>query len=95
MISSLRLRLTVTVLSNDVRGDFMNKALIGKILNALAIILFGVMTAVVGYNYASMECSIAHQGASAPAYLALFSGIPFLILIALCLIISRVLKEKK
>lgn len=73
----------------------MNKALIGKILNALAIILFGVMTAVVGYNYASMECAIAHQGTSAPAYIALFSGIPFIILIALCLIIGRVLKEKK
>ena len=73
----------------------MNKALIRKILRALAIVLFGVMTAVVGYNYASMECSIAHQGASAPAYIALFSGIPFLILIALCLIVGRVLKEKK
>ncbi len=73
----------------------MNKALIRKILHALAIIFFGVMTAVVGYNYALMECSIAHQGASAPAYIALFSGIPFVILIALCLIIGRVLKEKQ
>lgn len=73
----------------------MNKALIRKILNAVAIILFGVMTAVIGYNYAAMECSIAHQGASAPAYIALFSGIPFVILIAICLIIGRVLKEKR
>ena len=73
----------------------MNKALIRKILNVLAIVLFGVMTALVGYNYAAMECSIAHQGASAPAYIALFGGIPFLILIAICLIISAVLKEKK
>lgn len=95
MILSLRLQLTVTALSNDVRGDFMNKALIRKILRALAIVLFGVMTAVVGYNYASMECSIAHQGASAPAYVAFFSGVPFVALIAICLIIGRVLKEKK
>ena len=73
----------------------MNKALIRKILNALAAILFGVMTATVAYNYASMECAIAHQGASAPAYVALFSGAPFLILIAICLIVARVLKEKK
>ena len=73
----------------------MKKALILKILNVVTIILFGTMTAVVGYNYATMDCSIAHQGASAPAYIAFFSGIPFLILIAICLIIGRVLKENK
>ena len=73
----------------------MNKALLRKILNAVTLILFGAMTAVVSYNYAAMECSIAHQGASAPAYIAFFSGIPFIILIAVCLIISRVIKEKK
>ena len=73
----------------------MNKTLLRKILNVVTIILFGAMTAVVGYNYADMECSIAHQGASAPAYIAFFSGIPFIILIAVCLIISRVIKEKK
>ena len=73
----------------------MNKSLIRKIIYLVAIILFGAMTAVVGYNYALMECSIAHQGASAPAYIALFSGIPFIFLIVICLIIGRVLKEKK
>ena len=73
----------------------MNKALIRKLLNALAIILFGAMTAVVGYNYALMECSIPHQGASAPATVAFIYAIPFVILIAVCLIISRALKEKK
>ena len=73
----------------------MNKALIRKILNALAVILFGSMTATVAYNYALMECAIAHQGASAPAYVAIFSGVPFLILIAICLIVASVLKEKK
>ena len=73
----------------------MSKALIRKILNALSIVLFVAMTAVVAYNYATMECSIAHQGASAPAYVAFFSGVPFVVLIAICLIIGRVLKEKK
>ena len=73
----------------------MNKKLIIKILYAVSIILLGVMTATVGYNYALMECSIAHQGASAPAYIALFSGVPFVIIIAICLIIAWVLKEKK
>ena len=82
-------------MSDDNRGDFMNKKLIIKILYAVSIILLGVMTATVGYNYALMECSIAHQGASAPAYIALFSGVPFVIIIAICLIIAWVLKEKK
>ena len=73
----------------------MNKSLVRKMLNIVTVVLFGVMTAVLGYNYAVMECAIAHQGASAPAYIALFSGIPFLILIAVCLIIGRLLKEKE
>ena len=73
----------------------MNKAIIIKTLKIIIIILFAVMTAVVGYNYAYMECAIAHQGASAPAYIALFAGIPFVVLIAVCLIFIKVLKEKK
>ncbi len=73
----------------------MNKALIRKILQVLTIVLFAVMTAVIGYNYANMECAIAHQGASAPAYVAFFTGVPFAVLIAICLVIIRVLKEKK
>ena len=73
----------------------MNKALIRKILQVLTIVLFAVMTAVIGYNYAYMECAIAHQGASAPAYVAFFAGVPFAVLIAICLVIIRVLKEKK
>ena len=73
----------------------MNKDLIRKVFYAVTIILLAAMTATVGYNYALMECSIAHQGASAPAYIALFSGVPFVILIAICLIVARVLKEKK
>ena len=76
-------------------GNFMNKELVAKLLRILSIILFATMTGVVGYNYALMECSIAHQGASAPAYIALFSGVPFIALIAVCMIISRLLKEKK
>jgi hypothetical protein len=73
----------------------MNKALIIKILNIIVFVLFAVMTAVVGYNYAYMECAIAHQGASAPAYIAFFAGVPFAVLIAVCLIVIKILKEKK
>ena len=73
----------------------MNKPLLRKILYALSVILFGAMTATVSYNYAAMECSIAHQGASAPASVAFLSSIPFIIIIAVCLIIGRVLREKE
>ena len=73
----------------------MNKEVIRRILCVLSFILFGVMTAVVGYNYAYMECAIAHQGASAPAYIAFLAGVPYIILIAICLIVIKVLKEKK
>lgn len=73
----------------------MNKQLICKILYAVSIILFAAMTAAVAYNYAAMECAIAHQGASAPAYIVFFTAIPFVVIIAICLIIGRVLKEKK
>ena len=73
----------------------MNKEVIRRILCVLSFILFGVMTAVVGYNYAYMECAIAHQGASAPAYIAFLAGVLYIILIAICLIVIKVLKEKK
>ena len=73
----------------------MNKQTIRKIISAAAIVLFGAMTAVVGYNYASMECAAAHLGASAPPSVALLAGIPFIFLIAVCLIINIILKEKK
>ena len=73
----------------------MNKEVIRKILCVLSVVLFGAMTATVGYNYAYMECAIAHQGASAPAYIALFAGVPFVVIILVCLIIIKLLKEKK
>ena len=73
----------------------MNKKVIRKILCAISVIFFGAMTAVVGYNYAYMECAIAHQGASAPVYIALFAGVPFVVIILVCLIIIKLLKEKK
>ena len=73
----------------------MNKALIIKMLKIIVIALIATMASAVGYNYAYMECAIAHQGASAPAYIAFLAGVPFIVLIALCLIIIKVIKEKK
>lgn len=73
----------------------MNKEIIRKIIYVLSVMLFGVMTATVAYNYASMECSIAHQGASAPASVAYFIAVPYIIAIAILLVIGRALKEKR
>ena len=73
----------------------MNKEVIRKILCLLSVILFGALTATVGYNYAYMECAISHQGASAPAYIALFAGVPYIVLIAICFVVIKVLKERK
>lgn len=73
----------------------MNREIIRKIMYVVSVVLFGAMTATVAYNYASMECSIAHQGASAPASVAYFTAVPYIIVIAVLLAIGRVLREKK
>lgn len=62
---------------------------------SIAILLSNIMCATVGYNWAVMECGIKHQGYSAPAYIALISGIPFLIAIIMCIVIIMVIKNKK
>ena len=72
----------------------MNRQLIRKILHTLSVLLFGAMTATTAYNYAAMECAIAHQGASAPASVALLSAVPFAAGIVICLIVSIAIKER-
>lgn len=62
---------------------------------SIVILLSNIMCAVVGYNWAAMECGIKYQGYSAPAYIALICGIPFLIAIITCAIIAMVIKKRK
>ena len=62
-----------------------------KILFYIAIALSYLMCIDVAYNYAALTYC---RGCSAPAYVAFFSLIPYAAAIAICLIISFILKRK-
>ena len=55
---------------------------------ALAILLSNAMCATVAYAYRDMLCGIAHGGYSAPASVSLLYAIPFILGIALCIVLS-------
>lgn len=61
---------------------------------ALAVILSGVMCAVVGYNYATMQWGIKYAGYSAPASTAFLYAIPFMIGIIVCAILAIRFRKK-
>jgi len=63
-------------------------------LKAAAIILSDAMCAAVAYNWRTMEYGIKYEGYSAPAYTALWTAVPFLICVAVCLILAIVIKRK-
>ncbi len=60
---------------------------------ALALLLSHTMCAVVAYNYGYLLHG-AYVGTSAPAEVAFFYAIPFLVLIAICLALSIVFCKK-
>lgn len=61
----------------------------------LAILLSNIMCAVVAFNYGKMLWGTKNAGYSAPAYVALLWAIPFLIGIALCIIIAIIVRRKR
>ena len=61
---------------------------------ALAVILSGVMCAVVGYNYATMQWGIKYAGYSAPASTAFLYAIPFVVGIIVCAILAIRFRKK-
>lgn len=61
----------------------------------LAISLSDVMCAVVAFNYGKMLWGTENAGYSAPASTAFLWAIPFLIGIAICIIIAVVTQKKK
>ena len=67
---------------------------LSRIFLVIAIIVSHVMCAFVAYVYRGMLCAIEHAGFSAPADVAFFYAIPFLVITFLCLIISFVLNKK-
>ncbi len=63
---------------------------------AIAVLLSDIMCFVVAYNYRDMLCGIEHTGFSAPASTAFIYAVPFLIGIAVCVILSiRFYKKSK
>ena len=63
------------------------------LFTVLALLLSHVMCAVVAYDYSYMRHSTELH--SAPAEVALLGAIPFLIGIAVCLILSKAFKSKQ
>ena len=61
---------------------------------ALAVLLWGAMCAVVAWNYCDMLHGIEHHGFSAPADIAFFYAIPFVIGIAVCVVLAMVFHKK-
>ena len=61
---------------------------------ALAVLLWGAMCAVVAWNYGAMLHGIEYHGYSAPASVAFVCAIPFVIAIAVCVVLTLVLRKK-
>ena len=59
------------------------------------LILSNIMCSVISYNWASMEYSIRHLGYSAPAYVALYAGIPYFVALWCCIIFAILIGKNK
>ena len=68
---------------------------LSQLFTILGFVLSNIMCFVVAYNYRDMLCGIAHGGYSAPAYVALFTAIPYLIAVTACIILAVVFKRKE
>lgn len=64
------------------------------VLFVITAVLSDVMCAVVAYNYRGLVCGIEHAGFSAPADIALLLAIPFLVLIAACVLLAVLFYRK-
>ena len=61
---------------------------------ALAVLLSDIMCAVVAFNYCDMIWGIQYAGYSAPVWTAFLLAIPFVIGIAICVMLAVVFKKK-
>ena len=62
--------------------------ILSYICRILALITSHIACAVVAYNYRSMQCGIEHMGYSAPASVAYFYVIPFILVITILMCLS-------
>ena len=68
---------------------------LSRLFAALAILLWGVMCAVVAWNYCDMLHGIEHHGFSAPADIAFLYAIPFAVAITVCVVLTMVFHKKR
>ncbi len=67
---------------------------LSTVFTVLALALSHLMCIHVAYGYRGMLCCILHTGCSAPAEVALLYAIPYLIGIAVCVVLAAVLHRK-
>lgn len=68
-----------------------------KVCRMIGYLSFVVYVGFVAYNWGWMEYAISHDLAafSAPAYVSIFSGFPFLIVSIVCLLYVLISKSKE
>lgn len=64
------------------------------IFGILAVLLSDVMCAVVAYHYCRMLWGIQYAGYSAPAGVAFLLAVPYVIGIAVCIVLSIVCRKR-
>lgn len=60
----------------------------------LAVLLSDVMCAVVAYNFCRMQWGAKYAMYSAPAWVAFLYAIPYVIAIAVCVVIAVIFRKK-
>jgi len=68
---------------------------ISRLFTILSLLLSHIMCAVIAFHYSYLLHCGKHGGCSAPAYVALFYAIPFLIGIGVCIILAWVFHHCK
>lgn len=68
--------------------------ILSKVFWTLAVLLSDIMCAVVAYNYCNLYWSGKYMGGSAPADVAFFLAIPFIIGIIVCIILAVLFRKK-
>lgn len=72
----------------------MKEKKIAKAAYFIAILISNIMCASVAYKYCEMQWMIEYEGFSAPASIAFLWAIPYIICIAICLIIGKIENKK-
>lgn len=67
---------------------------LSKLFTVLALLLSHVMCAVVAFHYSYLLHCGRHGGCSAPAYVAFFYAIPYVVGIVVCVVLAVVFRKK-